>query len=86
MTSASNPGPSSESSPTSLPREDAPSAPVLLEKKTWGAVNQELKQALESWEALNDQLGEKKSPEAEQLLEVKKLLGELRQKLKQFSE
>lgn len=49
-------------------------------------LNSELKQALDSWETLSEEVENKLSPEEEQLREVKRLLGELKDKLKQFSE
>jgi hypothetical protein len=56
------------------------------ERKSWADLNQNLKQALHTWEVLNEQMEDKVSPEEIQLREVKRLLGELKDKLKQFSE
>lgn len=56
------------------------------ERKSWADLNQNLKQALHTWEVLNEQMEDKVSPEVTQLGEVKRLLGELKEKLKQFSE
>lgn len=51
-----------------------------------GNLNQDLSQALNSWEVLTEQMANKVSPEEEQLQEVKRLLGELKSKLKEFGE
>ena len=56
------------------------------ERRSWADLNQNLKQALHTWEVLNEQMEDKESPEETQLREVKRLLGELKDKLKQFSE
>jgi hypothetical protein len=56
------------------------------EKRAWSAINKDLKQALNTWEILSEEMAHKISPEEEQLQEVKRLLGELKDKLKQFSE
>ena len=55
------------------------------ERRSWADLNQNLKQALHTWEVLNEQMEDKESPEETQLREVKRLLGELKDKLKQFS-
>lgn len=55
-------------------------------KPSWSHLHQELKHALSSWEVLTEQMSSKISPEEEQLLEVKRLLGELKTKLKEFEE
>lgn len=48
-------------------------------------LNQDLKQALNSWDDLSGQPVTKKvAPEQEKLTEVKKLLGELKNKLSEF--
>jgi hypothetical protein len=61
-------------------------APPEKPKKSWAILNQELKNALNTWEVLSEEVGTKISPEEQQLQEVKRLLTELKDKLKQFSE
>ncbi len=56
------------------------------EKKIWLDLNKDLKQALDTWDDLAEKTANKASPEQQQLKEVKKLLGELKDKLKEFSE
>lgn len=55
-------------------------------KSVFGSLNQDLKQALDTWDTLTEQMTNKLSPEEEQLQEVKRLLGELKSKLKEFGE
>lgn len=55
-------------------------------KSLFGNLNQDLKQALNTWDTLSEQMVNKRSPEEEQLQEVKRLLGELQSKLKEFGE
>lgn len=55
-------------------------------KSLFGNLNSDLKQALDTWEVLTEQMATKISPEEEQLHEVKKLLGELKSKLAAFEE
>ncbi|WII71439.1 hypothetical protein QJS83_13295 [Bdellovibrio sp. 22V] len=55
-------------------------------KSLFGNLNQDLKQALDSWDVLSEQMSNKLSPDEEQLLEVKRLLGELKSKLNEFGE
>lgn len=55
-------------------------------KSIFGNLNSDLKQALDTWEVLTEQMTNKVSPEEEQLCEVKKLLGELKSKLAEFGE
>lgn len=47
-------------------------------------LNQDLKQALNSWDSLGEEVQHKLSPAEEQLQEVKKLLNELKTKLHEF--
>ena len=73
----------------SLEKAEATAAtkPKSLSKRpSLRRLNSELKQALDSWETLSEEMEHKLSPEEEQLREVKRLLGELKDKLKQFSE
>ncbi|HEY1079338.1 MAG TPA: hypothetical protein VGE46_04545 [Bdellovibrio sp.] len=55
-------------------------------KSLFGNLNQDLKEALNSWDTLSETMSTKKSPDEEQLQEVKRLLGELQSKLKEFGE
>ncbi|MDG0817735.1 hypothetical protein [Bdellovibrio svalbardensis] len=55
-------------------------------RSLFGNLNSELQQALNTWDVLTEQMAEKISPEEEQLKEVKRLLGELKSKLSEFSE
>ncbi len=55
-------------------------------KSLFGNLNQDLKQALDTWDTLTEEMSHKVSPEEEQLQEVKRLLGELKAKLNEFSE
>lgn len=55
-------------------------------KSLFGNLNQDLKQALNTWDTLSEQVVNKRSPDEEQLQEVKRLLGELQSKLKEFGE
>lgn len=69
-----------------------PDSSVTTEKKessrksVFGSLNQDLKQALDTWDVLTEQMSNKLSPEEEQLHEVKRLLGELKSKLQEFGE
>lgn len=49
-------------------------------------LNSDLQEALNSWEVITQQMANKISPEEEQLLEVKRLLGDLKAKLKEFGD
>lgn len=64
---------------------EKPAGPSI-ERKSWADLNHNLKQALHTWEVLNEQMEDKVSPEETQLHEVKRLLRELKDKLKQFSD
>lgn len=77
-------------------KNQSPDSSASAEKKessrkpAMGGLNPDLKQALsqalDSWEALTEQVSQKRSPEEEQLQEVKKLLNELKSKLKEFGD
>lgn len=54
-------------------------------KPSWKKVDSELKAALGSWQVLTEQMADKISPDEEQLTEVKRLLSELKDKLKDFT-
>ncbi len=55
-------------------------------RPTFGRLNQDLKDALNSWETLSEEMTQKVSPEEEQLREVKRLLSELKSKLNEFED
>lgn len=55
-------------------------------KKLFRNLNSDLRSALSTWENLTEEMAQKISPEETQLLEVKRLLGELKSKLKDFEE
>jgi hypothetical protein len=57
-----------------------------LKKNLFANLNTELKQALDSWDNLAQNVSTKKSPDEERLLEVKRILGELKSKLDQFED
>ena len=63
-------------------------APAVSKRR--GLIGQELKSALDealgTWDKLTEQMSDKMSPEEEQLVEVKRLLGELKSKLKEFGD
>lgn len=72
-----------DSSATSEKRETS-------RKSAIGGLNPELKSALTkalgSWETLTEQVSTKKSPDEEQLEEVKRLLNELKSKINEFND
>lgn len=51
----------------------------------FGLINQDLKSALDTWSELSEKLAGKISPEEAQMAEIKKLLGDLKSKLKDFA-
>lgn len=55
-------------------------------KPSWGHINSDLKNALNTWAELTEELANKMSPEEKQLQEIKGLLGTIKDKLKEFSE
>lgn len=55
-------------------------------KPSWDHINTDLKSALDTWTDLTDKMANKLSPEEEQLLEIKSILGSLKDKLKAFEE
>lgn len=77
-------------------KNQSPDSPATGEKKessrksAMTGLNPDLKsalsQALDSWETLTEQVLNKKSPEQEQLEEVKRLLTDLKSKITQFEE
>lgn len=52
--------------------------------KRWNQVKTELSSALDEWKVLTKDLENKLSPEQEQIQEVKRLLGELKNKIKEL--
>lgn len=58
----------------------------LSKKGLFGNLNSDLKNALNSWDTLTEEMSDKISPDQEQLLEVKRLLGELKSQLDEFIE
>jgi hypothetical protein len=52
----------------------------------FGRLNSDLKQALDTWDNLTEEMSQKLSPEEEQLREVKRLLSELKSKLNEFED
>lgn len=70
-----------------------PDSPAPAEKKEstsrkslFGNLNSDLKQALNTWDTLSEEMTNKIAPDEEQLLEVKRLLGELKSKINQFDD
>lgn len=59
--------------------------PELKDGKRFTGINHDLKSALDTWSELSEKLTGKVSPEQEQLKEIKKLLGDLKNKLQDFS-
>jgi chromosome segregation ATPase len=54
--------------------------------RSWDHIESDLKEALNTWSDLTEELADKMSPEEAQLQEIKSLLGTLRDKLKEFSD
>ncbi|KYG62483.1 hypothetical protein AZI86_16760 [Bdellovibrio bacteriovorus] len=52
----------------------------------FGRLNQDLQDALSTWDTLTEEMSTKLSPEEEQLQEVKRLLSELKSKLNEFED
>lgn len=66
--------------------EAAPGAPASpVPQKIWDDLHNNLTQALGRWEHLSQEADRKVSPEEAQLQEVKRLLDELKNKLREFS-
>ena len=55
-------------------------------KSLFNHLNADLRNALDTWEVLTEEMAQKISPEEKQLSEVKKLLGELKSKLAEFGD
>lgn len=75
-----------EKQPDTLALSAKESSKESSRKSLFGNLNSDLQQALSTWDVLTEQMAQKISPEEEQLQEVKRLLGELKAKLSQFSE
>ena len=67
------------------PKDQEPKEPSA-KKKLFSHLNSDLRSALSTWENLTEEMAKKISPEEVQLLEVKRLLGELKSKLEEFGE
>lgn len=78
--------------PTPSPETDesssatAPQGRAGKARPLFGRLNQDLKDALNSWETLSEEMSHKLSPEEEQLQEVKRLLSDLKSKLSEFED
>lgn len=70
----------------SVPSEKTERKEPASKRSLFGNLNSDLKQALDTWETLTEEMTNKLSPEEEQLHEVKRLLGELKSKLKEFGD
>ena len=66
--------------------KDQESKEPSTKKKLFRNLNSDLRSALNTWENLTEEMAHKISPEETQLLEVKRLLGELKNKLKDFED
>lgn len=75
---------------SSAPSEKSGSGSATQEKPSkrslFGNLNVDLKQALDSWDTLSEEVSLKTAPDEKQLSEVKKLLQELKAKLNQFND
>lgn len=81
----------SESHPDSQPNPQKPPQGESTEEKgkknsPFSLLNRDLRDALNNWDVLSEEVSQKASPEEEQLSDVKRLLGELKDKLKAFEE
>ncbi|RYE31299.1 MAG: hypothetical protein EOP48_31540 [Sphingobacteriales bacterium] len=56
------------------------------EDRKWNDINKDLKDALETWTVLTEDLTNKLSPEEKQLQEIKTLLSTLKDKLRDFND
>lgn len=68
------------------PSADLTDKKVQTRKSLLGALNQDLKSALDNWDMVTEEVAHKQSPEEQQLSEIQKLLGELKSKLSQFED
>jgi hypothetical protein len=56
------------------------------EKETWQQIQQDLRSALDSWTEMTQRPKAKKSPEEQQLEDMKRLLANLKSKIREFEE
>ena len=59
--------------------------PLIKETARFNGIEKDLKSALNTWSELSEKLTGKASPDEEQLKEIKKLLGDLKNKLQDFT-
>ena len=76
---------SSEATATTSASPAAPTGSSPVPQKIWDDLHENLTQALGRWEHLSQEADHKISPEEQQLQEVKRLLDELKNKLREFS-
>lgn len=55
-------------------------------KKHWKSIQEDLKSALDSWTDLSQKARVRKSPEQQQMEEIRRLLGDLQSKIRSFDE
>ncbi|MGE5086632.1 MAG: hypothetical protein ACM3MG_10055 [Bacillota bacterium] len=77
---------SKPASTTETAATPAPTPQGMGRKALFGNLNSDLKQALNTWDVLTETMADKIPPDQEQLREVKKLLGDLKEKLAQFED
>jgi len=73
-----------QNSATNEPLKKAEAPKANEAKPSWSHINNELSQALNVWDDLTKDLANKLSPEQEQVEKMKRLLGELKEKIEQF--
>jgi hypothetical protein len=81
-----NSAPPAKPANTVAPKDADTAPPAAQNTRSWDHIESDLKDALNTWSDLTQELADKVSPEEEQLSEIKTLLGTLRDKLKEFSE
>ncbi len=54
-------------------------------KNNWNQLNNKLSSALKTWEDVSHSVGEKLSPDEQQLQEIKKLLKDLQSRIDEFN-
>jgi hypothetical protein len=75
-----------ETKPSPSPKTaEENSEEAAVPQKIWDDLHENLTQALGRWEHLSQEADHKVSPEEKQLQEVKRLLDELKNKLREFS-
>lgn len=55
------------------------------QKPSWGQIQQDLKQALDTWADLSEKYSKQATPEEEKLQEMKKLILEIKSKISELS-